>query len=124
LLWNYNNVEDHTTYKLRTKIKADPKKAKKQMLNETLPDSFFDYVRPITLTERNLSDFAMVDDAIDYVDRVLPSVRQALDVIPNTKVFVRSGVHYAGDNRMYGATRSREDTQLVSFFDCDDYMHP
>lgn len=43
--------------------------------------------------------------------------------IPNLKVLVRTGTYFAGHNRMYGVDRSRNETDVFFFFDCDDYMH-
>eukprot|EP01053_Blabericola_migrator_P001331 Blabericola_migrator_1__1330@NODE_1345_length_4757_cov_239_576333_g902_i0_p3_GENE_NODE_1345_length_4757_cov_239_576333_g902_i0NODE_1345_length_4757_cov_239_576333_g902_i0_p3_ORF_typecomplete_len243_score26_70Glycos_transf_2/PF00535_26/86Glycos_transf_2/PF00535_26/1_2_NODE_1345_length_4757_cov_239_576333_g902_i039384666 len=52
----------------------------------------------------------------------------SLQKIHNLTIHVRSGVHYAGDNRMYGANMTLladdSDDALIGFFDCDDYLHP
>eukprot|EP00922_Rhytidocystis_sp_ex-Travisia-forbesii_P014810 GHVS01022154.1.p1 GENE.GHVS01022154.1~~GHVS01022154.1.p1 ORF type:complete len:485 (-),score=46.66 GHVS01022154.1:192-1559(-) len=42
--------------------------------------------------------------------------------VPNLRVFVRGGSNYAGANRVFGASQATN--EIVSFFDCDDYMHP
>eukprot|EP00922_Rhytidocystis_sp_ex-Travisia-forbesii_P014819 GHVS01022166.1.p1 GENE.GHVS01022166.1~~GHVS01022166.1.p1 ORF type:complete len:410 (+),score=37.43 GHVS01022166.1:1-1230(+) len=42
--------------------------------------------------------------------------------VPNLRVFVRGGANYAGANRVFGASQATN--EIVSFFDCDDYMHP
>jgi len=44
------------------------------------------------------------------------------DVLPNVRVFLRGGLHLAGDNRAFLLGEAFHET--VSFFDCDDYMHP
>eukprot|EP00922_Rhytidocystis_sp_ex-Travisia-forbesii_P036051 GHVS01053487.1.p1 GENE.GHVS01053487.1~~GHVS01053487.1.p1 ORF type:complete len:483 (+),score=50.80 GHVS01053487.1:60-1451(+) len=38
------------------------------------------------------------------------------------RVFVREGIHFSGDNRMLGFSKSTED--IVTFFDSDDIMSP
>eukprot|EP01056_Protomagalhaensia_sp_Gyna25_P005123 Protomagalhaensia_sp_Gyna_25__5122@NODE_594_length_3046_cov_78_792484_g460_i1_p1_GENE_NODE_594_length_3046_cov_78_792484_g460_i1NODE_594_length_3046_cov_78_792484_g460_i1_p1_ORF_typecomplete_len362_score40_07Glyco_tranf_2_3/PF13641_6/0_00022Glycos_transf_2/PF00535_26/4_1e02Glycos_transf_2/PF00535_26/0_0026Glyco_tranf_2_4/PF13704_6/1_1Glyco_tranf_2_4/PF13704_6/1_3e03Osmo_MPGsynth/PF09488_10/0_38_NODE_594_length_3046_cov_78_792484_g460_i1751160 len=49
----------------------------------------------------------------------------SLQSIRHLTLHFRAGKHYAGDNRMYGANVSKADgTDIVSFFDCDDYLHP
>eukprot|EP00922_Rhytidocystis_sp_ex-Travisia-forbesii_P057729 GHVS01085439.1.p1 GENE.GHVS01085439.1~~GHVS01085439.1.p1 ORF type:complete len:494 (+),score=83.21 GHVS01085439.1:100-1482(+) len=40
----------------------------------------------------------------------------------NAHVYYRSGTFGAGNNRRFAADKST--TNLLSFFDCDDYMHP
>eukprot|EP01069_Polyplicarium_translucidae_P000099 Polyplicarium_translucidae@DN1056_c0_g1_i2.p1 len=42
--------------------------------------------------------------------------------IPNLKLFVRGGRNFAGSNRQYLADQATG--ELLSFFDCDDFMHP
>jgi len=51
-------------------------------------------------------------------------VEISLAEIPRISIYVRSGVHYAGDNRMFGSKKASSGSKLISFFDCDDYLHP
>eukprot|EP01056_Protomagalhaensia_sp_Gyna25_P005122 Protomagalhaensia_sp_Gyna_25__5121@NODE_593_length_3046_cov_78_792484_g460_i0_p1_GENE_NODE_593_length_3046_cov_78_792484_g460_i0NODE_593_length_3046_cov_78_792484_g460_i0_p1_ORF_typecomplete_len365_score46_14Glyco_tranf_2_3/PF13641_6/0_0029Glycos_transf_2/PF00535_26/1_2e03Glycos_transf_2/PF00535_26/0_01_NODE_593_length_3046_cov_78_792484_g460_i04541548 len=64
----------------------------------------------------------------ETIDSVLKSRAPAgvsLRKVHNLTLHMRAGKHYAGDNRMYGANVSKADgTDIVSFFDCDDYLHP
>eukprot|EP01054_Gregarina_sp_Poly1_P007900 Gregarina_sp_Poly_1__7899@NODE_449_length_8316_cov_26_811735_g367_i0_p4_GENE_NODE_449_length_8316_cov_26_811735_g367_i0NODE_449_length_8316_cov_26_811735_g367_i0_p4_ORF_typecomplete_len380_score35_35Glyco_tranf_2_3/PF13641_6/0_22Glycos_transf_2/PF00535_26/4_3e02Glycos_transf_2/PF00535_26/0_79_NODE_449_length_8316_cov_26_811735_g367_i056666805 len=67
----------------------------------------------------------VVSEALDYVVETRIPMSLSLQHIPNLTLHLRAGKHYAGDNRMYGANMSDDNvTSLVSFFDCDDYLHP
>eukprot|EP01056_Protomagalhaensia_sp_Gyna25_P001051 Protomagalhaensia_sp_Gyna_25__1050@NODE_1506_length_1775_cov_47_139401_g1221_i0_p1_GENE_NODE_1506_length_1775_cov_47_139401_g1221_i0NODE_1506_length_1775_cov_47_139401_g1221_i0_p1_ORF_typecomplete_len368_score47_49Glycos_transf_2/PF00535_26/2_2e03Glycos_transf_2/PF00535_26/4_6e03Glycos_transf_2/PF00535_26/9e05Glyco_tranf_2_3/PF13641_6/0_0011Erg28/PF03694_13/0_17_NODE_1506_length_1775_cov_47_139401_g1221_i02581361 len=64
-------------------------------------------------------------EAIDRLLKERAPVQLSMLRIPHITLHLRAGQHYAGDNRMYGANASSTDgTQIVSFFDCDDYLHP
>jgi len=52
----------------------------------------------------------------------LPLANLINDSIPNMQVFLRGGLHLAGDNREFLLKSAFH--ERVSFFDCDDYMHP
>eukprot|EP01053_Blabericola_migrator_P000716 Blabericola_migrator_1__715@NODE_1178_length_5203_cov_57_765576_g801_i0_p3_GENE_NODE_1178_length_5203_cov_57_765576_g801_i0NODE_1178_length_5203_cov_57_765576_g801_i0_p3_ORF_typecomplete_len372_score22_53Glycos_transf_2/PF00535_26/9_2e02Glycos_transf_2/PF00535_26/0_84_NODE_1178_length_5203_cov_57_765576_g801_i031774292 len=70
--------------------------------------------------------------ALDYVRATRVPLKTSFRNIQNLVIHIRSGVHYAGDNRMYGVDKSvrhhsqgsRDEESLVSFIDCDDYLHP
>lgn len=76
-------------------------------------------------------------EALKYVVSTRIPLTLSLQHIPNLTLHIRAGRHYAGDNRIYGANVSAAELQhdhqvsnstlnesLVSFFDCDDYLHP
>eukprot|EP01068_Selenidium_serpulae_P017759 Selendium_serpulae@DN6405_c0_g1_i1.p1 len=44
------------------------------------------------------------------------------DEVPGLRAFFRGGKIFVGDNREWLASKAK--TEYVSFFDCDDVMHP
>lgn len=48
----------------------------------------------------------------------------SVDSIPRLQMHTRSGLFYAGQNRMFGSSHSHSSCKFITFFDCDDYMHP
>eukprot|EP01057_Protomagalhaensia_wolfi_P000752 Protomagalhaensia_wolfi_Nauph_80__751@NODE_1431_length_1536_cov_8_891784_g1105_i0_p1_GENE_NODE_1431_length_1536_cov_8_891784_g1105_i0NODE_1431_length_1536_cov_8_891784_g1105_i0_p1_ORF_typecomplete_len391_score58_61Glyco_tranf_2_3/PF13641_6/0_0002Glycos_transf_2/PF00535_26/3_9e03Glycos_transf_2/PF00535_26/0_00076_NODE_1431_length_1536_cov_8_891784_g1105_i03641374 len=79
----------------------------------------FDADLPVSDKKLSLSE------AIDRLLKERTPLQLSLRRIPHLTLHLRAGKHYAGDNRMYGANASSTDgTQIVSFFDCDDYLHP
>jgi len=54
--------------------------------------------------------------------KLLPITNIDTGALPNVRAFLRGGLHLAGDNRAFLLGEAFHET--VSFFDCDDYMHP
>lgn len=79
-------------------------------------------LRTAKIARRRASSDALI--ALEYILNTRMPVEASIANIPKLQVFLRSGVHYAGDNRLYGANMSSNETEIVSFFDCDDYLHP
>eukprot|EP00922_Rhytidocystis_sp_ex-Travisia-forbesii_P065058 GHVS01096709.1.p1 GENE.GHVS01096709.1~~GHVS01096709.1.p1 ORF type:complete len:410 (-),score=60.64 GHVS01096709.1:330-1559(-) len=57
-------------------------------------------------------------------DQIYPMTEDLLGgpSVAGLRVFVRGGNRYSGDNRLFGASQATN--EVISFFDCDDYMHP
>lgn len=54
----------------------------------------------------------------------LTNMSESMAHIPNLKIFIRSGKYFAGHNRIFGADQASNSSEVISFFDCDDYLHP
>eukprot|EP00918_Siedleckia_nematoides_P081580 GHVU01178876.1.p1 GENE.GHVU01178876.1~~GHVU01178876.1.p1 ORF type:complete len:332 (+),score=16.87 GHVU01178876.1:146-1141(+) len=78
----------------------------------------FDSVRRQTVQADQTLFVLSLDGSEEALQKVLPLFREH----PEYELEVRKGTYYAGQNRDHGFTVARG--AIVTFFDCDDLMHP
>eukprot|EP00923_Selenidium_pygospionis_P015410 GHVN01026887.1.p1 GENE.GHVN01026887.1~~GHVN01026887.1.p1 ORF type:complete len:345 (+),score=33.29 GHVN01026887.1:43-1077(+) len=82
-----------------------------------LPEVLNSLVRQTMMPFETMIVFSMSKNETSEEIDIVP-----FKTIPNMRMFFRSGRYYAGENRLFVAERAK--TEYVSFFDCDDFMHP
>jgi len=83
-----------------------------------LPQLFESIRNQTMFPNETILALSVKDDSL----QMLPIDNINSDALPNVRVFLRGGLHMAGDNRAFLLGEAFHET--VSFFDCDDYMHP